>query len=180
MGGRADCRTHVHLGGRAAAAFLRALGQMTVLDMLTNNYDRIPLCWANAGNLENVMVRRAELPAGALTTTGSQVRTPAAAGEAWVPVAVDSGLSPISHPAGLAAYRARVGAAVAEAMAGTAAGESGAMFRALRTKIAEQSGVDIGDDGTQTTTRSSLPWTRFDLPIVPFFFGTGVGQAVGQ
>eukprot|EP00056_Hartaetosiga_gracilis_P001799 m.47732 g.47732 ORF g.47732 m.47732 type:complete len:225 (+) comp10785_c0_seq7:48-722(+) len=41
----------------SAASLFEQFGIISVLDLLTNNFDRIPLVWSNQGNFENLMVQ---------------------------------------------------------------------------------------------------------------------------
>ena len=41
----------------AAKTLLHQMGEVVVLDMITNNFDRLPFIWTNFGNMENIMVR---------------------------------------------------------------------------------------------------------------------------
>lgn len=40
----------------AGGKVLEDMGRVVALDMVTNNFDRVPLCWPNQGNLENFLV----------------------------------------------------------------------------------------------------------------------------
>merc|ERR1712176_290352 len=69
------------------------LGRLMGFDMLINNFDRLPLCWGNDGNLCNVML-------------GSR---------SGAVVGIDQAVNPITHEDGRKDYLARVGRAAVEA-----------------------------------------------------------------
>ena len=68
------------------AELWRGCGELVVLDLVLNNYDRLPAVWDNVGNTANVFY----LPSGGA-------------------VGIDQALNPIIAGPGLDAYLAKVG-----------------------------------------------------------------------
>lgn len=78
------------------AELWHGLGKLLGLDLLINNFDRMPLAWSNDGNLANIML-------------GSRMS---------MAVGIDQSVQPITHPSGLQDYLSRVSAACLEARDG--------------------------------------------------------------
>lgn len=82
----------VVLEGPHRQQLLHDIGRVMGLDMLLNNFDRLPLCWTNEGNPDNILVKNAQ--------------------SAPHIVAIDSTLTRISHPEGRRRYEASVQSAL--------------------------------------------------------------------
>jgi Actin-fragmin kinase, catalytic len=73
--GRPLCALGPHLGSllcvhtHTGRERLRAIGRVCALDVLCNNWDRLPLIWSNDGNLDNIFVGRCCGAAGATGVT---------------------------------------------------------------------------------------------------------------
>jgi len=75
---------------------LKEMGQLTCLDIVTNNWDRLPIIWDNEGNFRNLYLEEEEGPDN--TTR-------------WNVVGIDQGLSAVKkevHPEGHEKYMNRV------------------------------------------------------------------------
>jgi len=110
---------HEHLSKMTNATVVwHGLGRLMGLDLLINNFDRLPLAWSNAGNLGNVMLGACSNPI----------------------IGIDQCANCITHDAGLRAYKAAVQKAVGEAK--TAPGPA---FGAVSKSIYENTAVQIMD-----------------------------------
>lgn len=67
---------------------LRALGHLGALDMLTNNWDRMPFVWDNAGNWKNIVLHRGE--------------------HTWEIIGIDQGFTAIVVAEGMEKYTERI------------------------------------------------------------------------
>eukprot|EP00055_Hartaetosiga_balthica_P012604 m.61772 g.61772 ORF g.61772 m.61772 type:complete len:329 (-) comp8005_c1_seq1:320-1306(-) len=83
----------------SAPTLFRQFGEMSVLDLITNNFDRIPFVWSNQGNLENLMIR------GNVMEDDGNLSA----------VSIDQGTTCITHEKGEAEYREKIVAGIKEA-----------------------------------------------------------------
>ena len=113
-----------HLAGPHKRRLLFSIGRMILLDVVVNNFDRLPLCWSNDGNPDNIMVCLVDgLPTA---------------------VAIDHTLTCIKHEEGCARYMTAVKDAFDELYAKDF---SGPCFSRVRASIQTFTGCEIGDDG---------------------------------
>lgn len=109
---------HEHIGAVRGRTLWVQLGRLMALDMLINNFDRLPLVWSNEGNLGNVML-------------GSGL---------GAVVGIDQCVNPIRHAGGLNTYLQRVRLAVEEARDAPARA-----FAAVKGAILNNTAIDLDD-----------------------------------
>jgi hypothetical protein len=111
------------LAGPAKEEILRAIGRIMLLDILVNNFDRLPLCWNNDGNPDNILVR----PAGAAARV----------------VAIDHTLTCIKNADGRRRYVQQVQDALRELVSGA----SGPCTSRVRASLVNCTGYEIDAEG---------------------------------
>eukprot|EP00043_Microstomoeca_roanoka_P012926 m.125779 g.125779 ORF g.125779 m.125779 type:complete len:435 (-) comp15626_c8_seq2:208-1512(-) len=114
-----------------ACNLLRQFGEILVLDMITNNFDRMPFVWNNFGNLENLMVQGNVLEDDGNLTAAS----------------IDQGATCIKDETGRANYMDRIRDGIKEACVERNA--EGEHFKRLRQAFINGTGYDIDVDGCQ-------------------------------
>eukprot|EP01147_Barroeca_monosierra_P007856 gene7856-9971_t len=113
----------------SATNILNQLGHIIVLDMITNNFDRLPFIWNNSGNLENVMIQGdVHITDAQLTATG-----------------IDQGATCITNEKGRLEYISRIRKAI-NATCIEKDFES-MQFKRLCSSILEGTGHDVGTKG---------------------------------
>mmetsp|Transcript_97029 Transcript_97029/g.274168 ORF Transcript_97029/g.274168 Transcript_97029/m.274168 type:complete len:539 (+) Transcript_97029:86-1702(+) len=112
-----DAHKHLQeLQRSGAASVWQDLGRLMALDMLINNFDRLPLAWGNDGNLGNVLLGSSLGPV----------------------VGIDQCVAPITHAEGLRKYTLRVREAVVEARDGEAKA-----FAAVKEAVYNNTAVEL-------------------------------------
>lgn len=111
------------LAGPRKAAALRDIGRVMGFDMIVNNFDRLPLCWFNDGNPDNLMVS-------------------GAAGAEHV-VAIDHTLTCIKHAEGKARYLQALAAALSELAGGSVTGPA---LTRVRASMSNCTGYQLTDE----------------------------------
>lgn len=119
------------LAESSAKTLLHQMGEVVVLDMITNNFDRLPFIWTNFGNMENIMVQgNVREDDGALTIA-----------------CIDQGTTCITNDDGHRKYMERVRAGAVAACVDKSTTDP--HFTRLRNAIINGAGHDIGEEGCE-------------------------------
>eukprot|EP01087_Luapelamoeba_hula_P011633 TRINITY_DN3179_c0_g1_i1.p1 TRINITY_DN3179_c0_g1~~TRINITY_DN3179_c0_g1_i1.p1 ORF type:complete len:359 (-),score=71.42 TRINITY_DN3179_c0_g1_i1:61-1137(-) len=113
---------------------LRALGNLAALDMLTNNWDRIPFVWDNSGNWKNVILHKSE--------------------KGWELVGIDHGFTAIVIPEGMEKYTARVNTYVSKLVKQPS--KEASETKSVREILRGHTTYDIGEAGSVEIQRGIM------------------------